>query len=349
MTHNNQQSFTLSALIKGLDVQVQGNVDTIIHSIATIQSASVGQLTFLMNPRYKKFLASTQASAVILSPQDAKDFAGNAIIAKDPYYTYAKIAAYFKPIAKKAAGVHASAVVEATAQIHPDAVIGPLCYIGHHVKIESGVTLGPNCVIGDACVLALGAHLDANVTLYSRVHLGQRVRIASGAVIGSEGFGIAKHAGSWHKVPQLGRVVLEDDVEVGANCAIDRGAIEDTVIEKGSKLDNLIQIGHNVRVGQQTAIAGCVGIAGSAVIGKNCLIGGGVGVSGHISIADNVMVTGYSAITSTIHQAGVYSSGVGGVVENKKWQKNSARVNRLKSLNDRVKALESVVKALNKE
>ncbi len=184
------------------------------------------------------------------------------------------------------------------------------------------------------------------MTLYHKIQIGKRVLIASGTVIGGDGFGIAKHKGVWHKVPQLGRVVIGDDVEIGANCTIDRGAVEDTVLEKGVKLDNLIQIGHNVRIGEYSALAGCVGVSGSTVIGKNCLVGGGAGFAGHLTIADNVMITGMTAVTKSIRVPGIYSSGVGGLVTNIEWRKNSARLHRLDLLVSRVKSLEATLAAL---
>jgi UDP-3-O-[3-hydroxymyristoyl] glucosamine N-acyltransferase len=214
--------------------------------------------------------------------------------------------------------------------------------IGEGVKIAANVIIAPGCVIGDDTEIDVGTCLDANVTLYHQIIVGKHVVISSGCVIGSDGFGIAKHKGEWHKVPQLGRVVIGDYVEIGSNCSIDRGAIDDTVIEKGVKLDNLIQIGHNVRIGENTAIAGCVGIAGSAVIGKNCLIGGCAGINGHITIADNVVITGMTVVSKSIREPGIYSSGVGGLVTNLEWRKNSARLHRLDQLTKRVKNLEDL-------
>lgn len=341
MTQNLEKTqYTLSELVAGLDVTVHGDDQCVIQGVATLQQAQAGQIAFLMNPLYKKYLATTQASAVILTQADAESCTTNAIISRDPYYTYAKIAAYFEFKKSVAPGIHPSAVIGKNCQIADSVAIGPHCVIGDGVKLAAHVMIGAGTQIGDDCELGEFSRLDARVTLYPRVSIGKRVLIASGAVIGSEGFGLAKHKGLWVKVPQLGRVILEDDVEVGANCSIDRGAIEDTVIEKGVKLDNLIQIGHNVRIGENTAIAGCVGIAGSASIGKNCLIGGGAGINGHIAITDNVMITGMTAVTKSIREPGVYSSGVGGLVTNLEWRKTSARLHRLEHMAERIKALE---------
>ncbi|MDR3477797.1 MAG: UDP-3-O-(3-hydroxymyristoyl)glucosamine N-acyltransferase [Gammaproteobacteria bacterium] len=347
MTSNPHKSqFQLSELIQGLDAILKGDPNCLITSVSTIQQAEPGQITFLMNPQYKKYLPETQASAVILTQEDSEDCPVNAIICRDPYYIYAKIAARFEQKITTTIGVHPSAVVGKDCEIDPTVSIAANAVIGDRVKLGPHVIIGPNCVIGDAVEIDEHASLDANVTLYFRVKVGKRVHISSGAVIGSDGFGFAKHKGSWQKVPQLGRVILEDDVDIGANTAIDRGAINDTVIEKGAKLDNLIQIGHNVRIGENTAIAGCVGIAGSSVIGKNCLIGGQAGVGGHLTIADNVMITGGTEVTKSIREPGIYSSGVGGLVTNKEWRKNSARLHRLEHLTNRVKELEIALEAL---
>lgn len=341
-----KEQYSLSELVAGLDVTVRGDMDCLIRGVATIQQAQAGHIAFLMNPLYKKYLADTQASAVILSQEDSTFCTTNAIISRDPYYTYAKIAAYFQRKKLPAAGIHPSVVIGQDCEIHPSVSIGPNCVIGDGVKLAAYVMIAGGCSLGDDCELGEGVQLDARVTIYHQVKLGKRVLVASGVVIGSDGFGIAKHKGAWQKVPQLGRVIIKDDVEIGANCCIDRGAIEDTVIEKGVKLDNLIQIGHNVRIGENTAIAGCVGIAGSAVIGKNCLIGGGSGVNGHITITDNVMITGMTAVSKSIRESGIYSSGVGGVVTNLEWRKTSARLHRLEQMAQRIKALESALEAV---
>ncbi len=344
-----KKQYSLAELTKGLDITIQGNPDCLIVGVCAIQQAKPGHITFLTNSLYRKYLATTDAAAVILSAEDAKDCPVNALIARDPYYAYAKIATYFddRPIAQ--AGIHATAVIGRNCHIDPSASVGANCVIADGVTLAAHVAIGPGCVIGERVTVGESTHLHANVTLYHQIQIGKRVIIWSGTVVGSDGFGIAKHQGAWHKVPQLGRVIIEDDVEIGANCAIDRGAIEDTVIGRGVKLDNLIQIGHNVRIGEQTAIAGCVGISGSTVIGKNCLIAGGVGIAGHLTIADNVMVTGGAAVTKSIRDPGIYSSGVGGVVTNMEWRKNSARVHRLDQLMQRVKVLESMLDKVTTE
>jgi UDP-3-O-[3-hydroxymyristoyl] glucosamine N-acyltransferase len=337
-------SLTLAELTKGLDVVIQGDPECLIHGGATLNQAQPGELAFLSNPLYKKYLPATQASAVILSAEDAEVCLVNAVICKNPYFVYSRIALQFEKRPKPQPGIHPTAAIGEDCLIDPSASIGAHCSIGNKVKIGPKACIAPNCVIGDGCEIGEGSQLHAQVTLYHDISIGKRVIVASGTVIGSDGFGFSKHQGVWHKVPQIGRVVIEDEVEIGANCAIDRGAIEDTVIEKGVKLDNLIQVGHNVRIGEHTAIAGCAGIAGSAIIGKHCLIGGGAGVGGHTTIVDNVAVTGMTAVTKSIREPGIYSSGVGGLVTNHEWRKHSARVHQLARLVERVKTLEEALK-----
>jgi len=342
-------SYTLAELTQGLDVVIQGDAQCVIRGLATLNQAQSGELAFLSNPLYKKYLPATTASAVILSAEDAEHCLVNAVISKNPYFVYSRIASRFERKAKPQSGIHPSVVVGNNCQIDPSASVGPHCTLGDNVNIGPQAVIGPNCVLGDYCEVGEGSQLHAQVTLYHEVLIGKRVIIASGAVLGSDGFGFSKHQGVWHKVPQVGRVVVEDDVEIGANCAIDRGAIEDTVIGKGAKLDNLIQVGHNVRIGEHTALAGCTGIAGSAIIGNHCMIGGGTGIGGHITIADNVAVTGMTAVTKSIRESGVYSSGIGGLVTNQEWRKHSARVHQLPRLVERVKALEEALKKLAEE
>ncbi|HSW92885.1 MAG TPA: UDP-3-O-(3-hydroxymyristoyl)glucosamine N-acyltransferase [Gammaproteobacteria bacterium] len=338
-----RKKYTLSQLADNLDVTLKGDPDCLIEGVCTIQNAKPGHLAFLMNPLYKKYLSTTKASAVILLEKDADECQTNAVICRDPYYTYSQMAAFFDDRPEPLAGIHPTAVVGLQCEIDPSARIGAQCVIKDNVRIAANAIIGPGCVIGDFSTIGENTRLDANVTLYHRITIGQCVIIASGTVIGSDGFGIAKHKGVWHKVPQLGRVVIEDHVEIGSNCSIDRGAIDDTVIERGAKLDNLIQIGHNVRIGQNTAIAGCVGVSGSTTIGANCLIGGQSGFAGHLTIVDNVVVTGGTEVTKSIREPGVYSSGLGGVVTNLERRKNTARFQRLQTLYSRVKELEQAL------
>jgi len=341
-----RKQYTLTQLTQGLEVTIKGDPNCLIDGVCTIQDAVSGKIAFLMNPLYKKHLSITKASAVIVTAEDAAECSTNALICRDPYYTYTQIAAYFDDRPIPLMGIHPTAVIGQHCQIDPSASIGANCTINDNVQINANAIIGAGCCVGEYSEIGEGSRLDANVTLYHKVKIGKHVIIASGTVIGSDGFGIAKHKGVWHKVPQLGGVIIEDDVEIGSNCSIDRGAIESTIIEKGAKLDNLIQVGHNVRIGQNTAIAGCVGISGSTTIGSNCLIGGQSGFAGHITIADNVVVTGGTEVSKSIHEPGIYSSGLGGLVTNMERRKNTARFHRLGTLFARVKELERILAEL---
>jgi UDP-3-O-[3-hydroxymyristoyl] glucosamine N-acyltransferase len=336
--------YTLTELTSGLEVVIKGDPQCVITGVSTIEQAQPGHITFLTNSLYRKYLDTTQAAAVILSKVDADLCPVNGVICHNPHYIYAKIAAYFSDESPVKVGIHLSAVIGHDCQIDVTASIGPHCVIGNHVKIAANAVIGPGCIVGDSVELGEAAQLDARVTIYYGVNIGRRTRIASGAVIGSEGFGFANQKGTWHKVPQLGGVDIHDDVDIGANTTIDRGAVDNTVIENGVKLDNLIQIGHNVRIGANTIVAGCVAIAGSVVIGKNCMIGGATCFAGHISICDNAAITGMTAVTKSITAPGIYSSGIVGAVSNYEFRKNNARFHRLENLMQRVKSLELALK-----
>ncbi len=339
-----KKAYKLVDLVNGLDVTIRGDVNCLIDGVCTINHAQEGKIAFLTNSLYRKYLATTQASAVILSEADAAACSKNVIISKDPHFTYAKIATYFVDESPIAIGIDATAIIGANCQIDPTATIGPYAVIGNHVTIGAHVVIGPHCTVGDAAEISEEAILDAHVSIYHHVKIGKRTKIKSGAVIGSDGFGFANQKGVWHKVPQLGTVEIGDDVDIGANTSIDRGAVENTVIENGVKLDNLIQIGHNVRIGANTIIAGCVGIAGSTVIGSHCMIGGASMIAGHVTIADRVMITGGTGVSKSIHEPGIYSSGIVGVVSNQEFRKNNARFHRLENLMQRVKTLETEMK-----
>ncbi len=330
---------TLSELAIALDARLKGDEGCPISGIAPLQTARAGQISFLDNPRYRKYLANTQASAVILNASEAANFSGNALITQNPYLAYAKMAKLFEPIIQHTIGIHKTAVIGDNCQIDSTASIGPFCVLADSVTIGAEVILGAHCVVGENCSIGQGSHLYPRVTLYHGVKLAQRVIVHAGVVLGADGFGIAKEGSTWHKVPQLGGVSIGNDVEIGANTTIDRGALEDTVIEEGVKLDNQIQIAHNVRVGAHTAIAGCTGVSGSTVIGKNCIIGGATGFAGHLTIADYVVVTGMAMVTHSILEPGIYSSGTG-LLPNRDWQKNAVRFRQLDEIARRLKALE---------
>ena len=335
---------SLAELAAVAEAQLQGDSGLMISGVATLEHAGPQHISFLANSRYRQLLTKTQAGAVIVAAADAVLCPGAAMIAPNPLLSYTKVATLFYNDARLGdrqpqSGVHPSAWVSADASVADSAWIGPQCTIEAGAIIDAGVSIGPGCVIGPDCVIGRDSQLLANITLCHGVILGQRVLVHPGAVIGSDGFGNVKHKGRWIKIPQLGSVRIGDDVEIGANTTIDRGAIDDTVIEDGVKLDNQIQIAHNVHIGAHTAIAGCVGIAGSAKIGRHCMLGGGVGVAGHLEIADHVTVTGMSLVTQSILESGVYSSGLA-VEPNRTWNKISARLRRIDELARRIIALE---------
>jgi UDP-3-O-[3-hydroxymyristoyl] glucosamine N-acyltransferase len=317
---------------------LRGDGGTLIEGVGTLSGARAGQLGFLSNPRYRSELAGTAASAVVVSAQDADACPVPCLVAKSPYVAFAKIAALFEPSAATVPGVHASAVVDPDATVDPGAQVGPFTSIGARSHVAAGAVLGPGCVVGEDCVVGPGSVLVARVTLVARVRLGARVRVHPGAVLGADGFGLAMDGGHWIKVPQLGGVVVGDDCEIGANTCIDRGAIEDTVLEEDVRLDNLIQVGHNVRIGAHSALAGCVAIAGSARIGRYCLVGGGAGIAGHLEICDRVTITAMSLVTQSITRPGEYSSGMP-VQESRLWRRNGARFRQLDQLARKIGAL----------
>lgn len=307
---------------------LKGDPDLRVSRVAALESADAASVTFLANPRYRRYLQQTKAGAVVLDPKLADACPVNALLAKNPYATYARIATLLYPPPAAPPGRHGSAVIDASAQIDPSASIGPHVVIGARVKIGARVVLGPGCVVMDDVTIGDDTRLTANVTLYQQVVVGSRCLFHASVVVGADGFGLAPDQGEWLKVPQVGTVRIGNDVEIGASTTIDRGAIDDTVIGDGVKMDNQIQVGHNVRIGDHTAIAGCAGISGSATIGKRCMIGGMVGVAGHLSICDDVVITGKSFVSSSIRKPGYYSSGIP-VDETPRFRKNAARFQRL--------------------
>jgi UDP-3-O-[3-hydroxymyristoyl] glucosamine N-acyltransferase len=302
------RTYRLGEIVARLGGELAGDGDPEIRRIATLESAGPGDLSFVSNPKYLKQLGATRASAVILARAQREATRLPRIICDDPYAYYARAAQLLNPDARPAPGIHAQAVVEPGAQVAASATVGPFCHVGRGASLGERVILGPGCVIGEEAQIGEDGRLGPSVTVYARSLIGKRALIHAGAVIGADGFGIAPHAGRWIKIPQTGRVVIGDDVEIGANTTIDRGALDDTVVEDGVKLDNQIQIAHNVRIGAHTAIAAFAGIAGSARIGKHCLIGGAARIMGHIEIVDGVIVTATSFVTKSIRTAGTYTA-----------------------------------------
>lgn len=333
---------TLGQLAEALGATLKGPEGLQITGLATLQEAGPGQLSFLANPQYRKYLDNCQAGAVLLKAADAESFAGNALIVADPYQAYARISHLFDPKPKAVAGIHPSAVVAEDAQVDASASIGPFAVIESGARIGADVSIGAHCFIGARCVVGEGGWLAPRVTLYHDVTIGKRVVIQSGAVIGGEGFGFANEKGIWRKIAQIGGVTIGDDVEIGVNTAVDRGALSDTRIGDGVKLDNQIQIAHNVQIGDHTAMAACVGISGSTRIGKHCMLAGGVGLVGHIDICDNVFVSGMTMVTRSITEPGSYSSGTA-MQPLADWRKSAARIRQLDDMAKRLQQLEKRV------
>ncbi|MGE5492960.1 MAG: UDP-3-O-(3-hydroxymyristoyl)glucosamine N-acyltransferase, partial [Actinomycetota bacterium] len=289
------------------------------------------------NLKYKRQLADTQAAAVIVSPAFADATSLPRIVTANPYVYYARVATLLNPADQPAAGVHPSAACNST--VPASASIGALVSIGRNVSIGEGVVVHPGCVIGDGASIGEGSVLHPNVTIYHGCLVGARAIIHSGAVIGADGFGFAPEGGKWVKIPQIGRVVIGDDVEIGANTSIDRGALEDTVIGDGVKLDNQIQIGHNCVIGDHAVIAGCVGIAGSTKIGKGCMLGGAAMILGHLEIADGTVISPGTMVMKSITKPGKYTA-LFPLEEHDRWLHNAAQVRHLSRLAERVAELE---------
>ena len=328
--------FAASELAQRFGLELRGE-DRAVHGVGTLSSATAEQLSFLANPRYRGQLGDTAAGVVVLHADEADARTGTALLARDPYVEFAKIAALFERKPVRTAGIHPTAVVDASAQVDPAAHVGPHVSIGARSRIGAGASIGPGCVIGDDCEVGEGCELVARVTLLTRVRLGRRVLVHPGAVLGADGFGIAMDRGHWIKVPQLGGVLVGDDCEIGANTTIDRGALGDTVLEEDVRLDNQIQVGHNVRIGAHTAMAGCSAVAGSASIGRHCLVGGGAGILGHLEVCDRVVITAMSLVTHSIREPGEYSSGTP-LMDNRSWRKSAARFKQLDDIARRCKA-----------
>lgn len=327
-----------SRLAAELGLELRGP-DVLLSRVAPLDAADAASLGYLADRRYIAQLADTRAGAVILRAADAPGAPCTALIAENPELAFARAVAILHPLQRPAAGVHPSAVVDDSAEIHPSASIGPLCVVGAGVSIAAGVVMGSHCSIGAGTTIGKETRLVANVVVCAGVRIGDRVLLHPGAVIGREGFGFARDGERWVRIPQVGSVRLGDDVEVGANSTVDRGAILDTVIGDGVKIDNLVQIGHNVFIGENTAMAACSGISGSTRIGARCTVAGAVGMAGHLDIGDDVHFTGMAMVTRSQREAGVYSSGIP-AMPSAEWRRTIGRLRRLESLQQRVQRLE---------
>jgi len=345
-------TYTLAEIAKKLDAKlvIPPELDASevslrqISSLATLANAAFGQVAFLANSKYQQQLSSTEACAVIVAPDTVESCPVSALVMDNPYMGYAILANLLDSTPKVACGIHKSAVIADDVSFGENVSVGANAVIESGVQLADNVSIGAGCFIGQDVKIGESTSLWANVTIYHRVEIGQHCLIQANTVIGSDGFGYAPVKGpyKWHKIPQLGSVIIGNHVEIGASTTIDRGALDNTEIRDGVILDNQIQIAHNVIVGENTAMAACSVIAGSTVMGKNCTIAGLVGVNGHINIADNCIFTGMAMVTKDINEAGVYSSGMP-AAPNKEWNKTNARVKRLDSLTKRVKELEKLL------
>jgi UDP-3-O-[3-hydroxymyristoyl] glucosamine N-acyltransferase len=331
--------YSLRDIAEELGAQLHGDENCRIDCVATLAGAGPGGISFLANRRYRSQLLTTCASAVILEAEFLSSCPVAALVVSNPYLGYARAAALLAPAQPVSAGVHASACVSDRATVDASACIGPQAVVEDQARVGARSHIGPGCVISRGATIGEDCTLKANVTICHDVRIGDRALLHPGVVIGADGFGIANDGGVWVKVPQLGAVVIADDVEIGANTTIDRGALADTMIEEGVKLDNLIQIGHNVRIGAHTAIAAGVAIGGSATIGKRCTIGGAASVAGHLEIADDVHLTATSAVPKSISEPGLYSSGMP-IQDNRSWRRNVVRMRQLDEMAKRLKDLE---------
>lgn len=345
---DSREGWTLAELARRTGSSAEGDASVRVRRVGTLERAQPGAIAFLANPRYAAQLAATQASAVILSPSDAARTSLPRLVSSRPYFTYAQVAALLHPRPAPAPGVHGSAVVDGTASIGEGASIGAHATVGARASLGEGVVLGPGCVVGEGARIGARSRLDANVVVGDACVIGEDAIVYAGAVIGADGFGLAEDGGRWLRVPQVGRVVVGDRVEIGANTTIDRGAIEDTRIGDDVKLDNQIQIGHNCEIGEGTAIAGCVGIAGSTRIGKRCRIGGAAMISGHLSIPDGTTLGGAAVVMSSIASPGAYSSAFP-AVPFADWQRAMVRLRHIDRLAERLIRVERALRARESE
>lgn len=333
---------TLAELVRRFGGDVRGDTAVAIVGVAALDRAGAGDVAYIVDAKYQDRLMSTGAGVLILPRTNVPTIDRTLWLVDDPRVTFAQVAAFFHPAPAFAAGVHASAIVAADAHIPASCFIGPHCTVESGVRFGAGVYVGPGCHIGRGTQIGADSRLVARVTVLHDCVIGARAILSPGAVVGGDGFGYAQVSRRWLKIPQIGRVVIGDDVEVGANTTIDRGALGDTVIGNGVKLDNQIQVAHNVQIGDDTAIAGCVGIAGSAVIGRRCTIGGGTGIVGHIAIADDVHVQGMSMVTHDLTEAAIYSSAMPALPAGE-WRRAVARLRRLDEWSRRLKLVEQQI------
>lgn len=339
-------AFTLAQLAERLDAQLHGDATALISAVGTLEDATSSQVSFLSNSKYRKFLQATQAGAVLIKADELEFCPVNALVVKDPYVAFARIAQWLDSTPAAATGRAATVHIDPTAQVPDSVQIGANVVIAAGAVIGEDVQIGAGCFIGEGALIGAGCKIWPNVTLYHRVQLGKNCLVHSGAVIGADGFGFANERGRWLKIPQTGTVVIGDDCEIGANTTIDRGALDNTQIGNNVILDNQVQIAHNVQIGDHTAIAGCTVVAGSTKIGRYCIIGGACAINGHMEICDGVQITGMSMIIKSITEKGIYSSGTP-ASSNLEWRKNSVRFRQLDQMYQKLRELEQQVQRLS--
>lgn len=332
-------SVTLGQLATLLGAELHGDASIEVSRVANLETAGSGEISFLSDSKYQSFLAQTAASAVLVKAADLSVCQTNALVVKDPYVGFARVAQLLDSTPQPALDIHSTAVIAADVQLGQNVAIGPHAVIESGVVLGDGVAIGPGCFVGKNSRLGKGSRLWANVTIYHNVEIGDACLIQSGTVIGADGFGYANERGEWIKIPQVGKVILGNRVEIGASTTIDRGAIDDTIIADNVIIDNQCQIAHNVEIGYGTAIAGGTVIAGSAKIGKYCIIGGAAVINGHIQVCDQATITGMSMVMRSISEPGIYSSGVP-AQSNKEWRKMAARVLHIDEMHKRLNQLE---------
>lgn len=339
---------SLGDLVRAFGGELLGNGDKVITGIGTLASAGPSEIAFLSNSKYRHQLPATRAGAVILAQADRDATPLPRIVTDNPYAYQARVSSFFNPLQRPAVGIDPSAVVDESAQIGSGVAIGAHVVIGRGARIGDGAVIGAGCQVGEGVTISRESFLYPSVVVYWGCQIGARVILHAGAVIGSDGFGFAQDKGQWIKVPQIGRVIIGDDVEIGANTTIDRGALDDTVIESGVKIDNLVQVAHNVRIGENTAIAACAGIAGSAVIGKGCRIGGAAMIVGHLQIADGITVSPGTMVTKSLTEPGTYSA-MWAAEPHREWLKHAAQLRRMEELSNRVRELEKKLESLERK
>jgi len=342
------KQYSLDDIVKALGGFVIGDGSTLIQRVSSLANAKAGDISFVNDSKYQKAVASSGATAFILKQVHSDLTVAPRIIVDNPYAYFAKVSAFLNPQAPVSLGIAPSAVVATSAKIPASCSVGALVVIGENVVLGESVVIGSGCIIENDVIIADGVRLEPHVTIKHHCEIGQNCHIFSGAVIGSDGFGYAEEAGRWIKIPQVGRVILHANVDVGANTTIDRGALDDTIIEEGVKLDNLIQIGHNCVIGAHTVIAGCVGIAGSARIGKHCKIGGAAMILGHLEIADDVTISPGSMITRSLTSADTYTA-LMPFQSHKAWLSTAAKIRHLDDFADKIKQLEKEIALLKSQ